>query len=153
MCLYKGSNKMQIASEDIVCYKIIEIYHLPGGDDYRSYFQRTKIELNEPILPGWEVTVLNLNETNHLYGEAVHAYCNIYCDDSDIGWYIKNTEDYPYYSRCNVSIAKVECIIPKGTMFCKGIDDDDNLCYGALEIIPKRVVETIYSHEVLNPQM
>lgn len=144
---------MQIASEDIVCYKIIEIYHLPDGDDYRSYFQHTKIELNEPILAGWEVTAQNLDNANHLYGEVVHAYCSFSCDDSDINWYIENTKDYPYYSRCNVSIAKVECIIPKGTMFCKGIDDDDNLCYGALKIIPKRIVETIYSHEVLNPQV
>lgn len=151
MCLNKGSNQMQIASEDIVCYKIIQIYHKPNGDEYRSYFQHELLTLNMPIkaLVGF-LDADTLNKKCYLYGEVVHAYRDIHCDDSDIDWYIKNTKDYHYFSNCDVSIAKVKCIIPKGTMFCKGFDDDDNLCYGALELIPKEVIEiieTIHRHE------
>lgn len=152
MCLYKGKNKMQTASEDIVCYKLIQIYHLPDGDDYRSYFQHTKIELNKPIVASCPFNIDILNDRDYLYGEVVHAFRNFYCDDSDIDWYIQDTKSRPCFSGCDVSIAKVECIIPKGTMFCKGMDDDDNLCYGALEIIPKRIVKTVYSYGVLNSQ-
>ena len=138
---------MQIASEDIVCYKVIQIYHLPGGDDYRSYFQHAKIELNEPIIAEWDLTTQDLDESVCLYGEVVHAYRNISCDDSDIDWYIYDSKNDPYFSKCDVSIAKVECIIPKGTLFCKGLDDDNNPCYGAKTIVPKQVVEILSTIE------
>ena len=143
---------MQIASEDIICYKLIQIYHRSDGDDYRTYFQHTKIELNEPIIAERYLTIQGLNEREYLDGEVVHAFCDFYCDDSDIDWYIEDTRSCPYFEECNVSIAKVECIIPKGTMFCEGVDEDENPCYGALEIIPKRIVKTVYSYEILNSQ-
>ena len=133
---------MQIASEDIVCYKVIQIYHRSAGDDYRTYFQHTLIELNKPIVASYSYSTDTLNDKKHLYGEVVHAYCDISCDDSDIDWYIHDSKDWPYFM-CDVSIAKVECIIPKGTLFCKGFDDDDNLCYGAKTIIPKQVIEIL----------
>lgn len=142
MCLHR-STYMQVAKKDITCYKLIQIYHFPGGDDYRSYFQNTKIELNKPITAFIDCDADILNRKSWLYGEVVHAYSNIYCDDSCIDWYIQDTRECPHFRECDVSIAKVMCIIPKGTIFCEGVDDDDNPCYGALEIIPKRVIETI----------
>ena len=143
---------MQTASEDIVCYKLIQIYHLPDGDDYRSYFQHAKIELDKPIVAGWVCATQVLDGSRILSGEVVHAYRDVYCDDSDIDWYIEDTVKFPFFSECEVSIAKVKCIIPKGTLFCKGIDDDDNICYGALAIIPKQIVQTIHPYEILNSQ-
>ena len=140
MCLTRTS-RIQVADRDITCYKIIQIYHRPDGDDYRSYYQHAKIELNKAITACEYLDPETTDE--YLHGEVVHAYTDISCDDQDNDWYIYDTKNYPYFSGCNVSIVKVECIIPKGTIFCKGFDDDDNWCYGAAVIIPKRVVEKI----------
>jgi hypothetical protein len=138
MCLNRRS-EIQVADRDITCYKIVNIYHLPGGDDYRSYFQQAKIELNKAITASCYLDPKTTEE--YLHGEVVHAYTDISCDDDDIDWYIYDTRNYPYFRGCNVSIVKVECIIPKGTIFCEGIDNDGNHCYGAAVIIPKRVIE------------
>jgi len=142
---------MQIANEDIVCYKLIQICHRPNGDNYRSYFQHTKLKLNEPItaLDSFH-SVDILSNKRRLYGEVVHAYRYISCDDIDMDFYIRNTASDPRLRGFDVSIAKIECIIPKGTLFCIGYDDDNNPCYGALKIIPKKVIEiisTIRRHE------
>ena len=134
---------MQVAKKDITCYKLIQIYHRPEGDDYRSYFQWTKIELNKPMTPLHDTDSSILNRMNCLSGEVVHAYCKIYCDDSDIDWYIEDTTDSPYSPECDVSIAKIKCIIPKGTKFYEGFDNDGNPCYGAKVIIPQQVIEII----------
>ena len=140
MCLNRRS-EIQVADRDIICYKIVNIYHLPSGDDYRSYFQQAKIELNKAITASCYLDPKTTKE--YLYGEVVHAYTDISCDDDGNDWYICDTRNYPYFRNCNVSIVKVECIIPKGTIFCGGIDDDGNNCYGAAVIIPKRVIEKI----------
>lgn len=136
---------MRAADKDIACYKIIQIYHSPDGDDYRTYFMHTKIELNKPIKAFDYIGACDVNEKSFLSYEVVHAYCKISCDDSDIDWYIEDTRLYPFpsNSKYDVSIAKVKCIIPKGTMFCKGRDDDGNICYGAERIIPVEVIKTI----------
>lgn len=135
---------MQTASEDIVCYKVIQIYHRPDGDDYRTYFQHVHLTLGEPITASTDDNnVQTLTNLRFLYGEVVHAFCDISCDDSDIDWYIEDTRDCPCFSEYDVSIAKVECIIPKGTLFCEGFDDCNIPCYGAKVIIPKKVIETI----------
>ena len=138
MCLIRKS-KIQVADRDITCYKIIQIYHRPDGDDYRSYFQHTKIELNKAIVAS--VYLDPKTKKRDLLGEVVHAYTHISCDDSNIDWYICDTKNYPYFHEYGVSIVKVECIIPKGTIFCEGLDGNDNHCYGAAVIIPKRIIE------------
>lgn len=140
MCLNRKS-EVQIADRDITCYKIIQIYHRTGGDAYRSYFQHAEIELNKAILASNYLDPKTAGK--YLYGQVVHAYVDISCDDDDIDWYIHDTKTDPYFPVCDISIVKIECIIPKGTIFCEGLDDDDNECYGAAVIIPKRVVEKI----------
>jgi hypothetical protein len=140
MCLNRKSN-IQVADKDITCYKIIQIYHRPDGDDYRSYYQHAKIELNKAITACEYLDPETTDEC--LYEEVVHAYIDISCDDNNIDWYIHDTKTYPISSEYDVSIVKVECIIPKGTIFCEGLGGDDNLCYGAAVIIPKRVIEKI----------
>lgn len=140
MCLNRKS-EVQIADRDITCYKIIQIYHRIGGDTYRSYFQHAEIELNKAILASNYLDPKTAEK--YLYGQVVHAYVDISCDDDDIDWYIHDTEIDPYFPGCDISIVKIECIIPKGTIFCEGLDDDENPCYGAAVIIPKRVVEKI----------
>jgi len=140
MCLTRTS-RIQVADRDITCYKIIQIYHFPDGDDYRSYFQHAEIELNKAIVASDYLDPKTTDE--YLYGEVVHAYTDISCDDRDNDWYIYDTKSFPCFPKCDVSIAKVECIIPKGTIICEGIDDDGNDCYGAAVIIPKRVIEEI----------
>jgi hypothetical protein len=140
MCLNRESN-IQVADRDITCYKIVQIYHLPDGDDYRSYFQHAEIELNKAIIASGYLDPKTTDE--YLHGEVVHAYTDISCDDQDKEWYIYDTKSFPYFLGYDVSIVKVECIIPKGTIFCEGLDDDGNDCYGAAVIIPKRVIEKI----------
>lgn len=140
MCLTRTS-RIQIADKDITCYKIIQIYHYLGEDAYRSYFMHAEIELNKAIIAGNYLDPST--DAIRLYGEVVHAYTDISCDDDDIDWYIHDTKTDPYFPKCDVDIVKIECIIPKGTIFCEGLDDDDNECYGAAVIIPRRVVEKI----------
>jgi len=140
MCLTRTS-RIQVADRDITCYKIIQIYHRISGNAYCSYFMHATIELDKAITASCCLDPKTTEE--YLRGEVVHAYTDISCDDDDIDWYIQDTRDNPYFRGCNVSIVKVECIIPKGTIFCEGLDDDDNECYGAAVIIPKRVVEKI----------
>ena len=140
MCLTRTSG-IQVADRDITCYKIIQIYHYLSEDAYRSYFMHATIELDKAITASDYLDPYT--DAKRLYGEVVHAYADISCDDDDIDWYIHDTEIDPYLLGCDVDIVKVECIIPKGTIFCEGLDDDDNPCYGAAVIIPKRVVEKI----------
>ena len=140
MCLTRTSG-IQVADKDITCYKIIQIYHYLGEDAYRSYFMHADIELDKAIIASDYLDPST--DAKRLYSEVVHAYVDISCNDDDIDWYIHDTETDPYLPGCDVDIVKVECIIPKGTIFCEGLDDDDNPCYGAAVIIPKRVVEKI----------
>lgn len=147
MCLHKTS-LMQVAKEDITCYKIIETHHLiRGGIRHQSYFQETEIIFGTPIKAVTERSVEALNRQYILLGEVVHAYMSPYITKEHIDR-LKECTTWCSYTRSKaIDIALVRCTIPKGTLYCTGHDDHLLGNYGALTIIPNeiiRVLTTVY---------
>ena len=139
---------MQVAKEDITCYKIIEAHHLiRGGIRHQSYFQETEITFGTPIKAATECSVQELNRQYILLGEVVHAYVSPDITKEHIDR-LKECTSWCSYSRSKtIDIVLVRCTIPKGTLYCIGYDDHSLDNYGALTIIPNeiiRVLTTVY---------
>lgn len=138
---------MQTASEDIVCYKIIEIYNMRYGKSINlSYYQGTRIVFGKPIKASVESDVRTLNLLQKLDVEVVHAFVEKEFSSITISNLEETTTFFsnPEYKFCeSIDIAVIECTIPKGTYYCKGHDANDRPNYGALTIIPNRIIKKL----------
>lgn len=147
MCLLKTS-PMQVAKEDITCYKIIEIHHLKDGKTVnQSYYQETRITFGTPIKACNEKPIEELDKYNVLDGEVVHAYYDLHSPQERIYQLKECTMSWPHpYSKA-VDIALIECTIPAGTFYCIGKDHHGMSNYGALTIVPNRVIKILATVE------
>lgn len=147
MCLYKTS-PMQVAKEDITCYKVIESHHLmKGGVRHQSYFQENEITFGNPIEAAKKCSTEVLNKMFILGGEVVHAYISPDITKKHIDRLKECTAWCSFTRSKTTDIALVRCTIPKGTLYCIGHDDHSLNNYGALTIIPNeiiRVLATVY---------
>lgn len=138
---------MQVASEDIVCYKIIEIYNMPNGKSINSsYYQGTRIVFGKPIKASVESDIGTLNLLQKLDAEVVHAFVEKEFSSITIANLEETTAFFSkreYKSCKSIDIAVIECTIPKGTYYCEGYDNSGRPNYGALTIIPNRVIKKL----------
>lgn len=147
MCLLKKDNRMQIADKDIICYKIIEIYNMPNGKSINlSYYQGAKIVFGKPIKALVQSDIETLNSLLVLGAEVVHAF--VEKEFSSIT--VSNLEETTtflskreYRSCDSIDIAVIECTIPKGTYYCEGYDSTGRPNYGALTIIPNKIIKKL----------
>ena len=141
MCLYKGLNKMQVAKKDITCYKIIEAYNFKDGNTrYQSYFQETNIVFGSPLEASKKCLIEHLNTISELNEEVVHAFVfNKFSNEMTLR--LKECTEYYGATACeSTDIIVIECTIPKGTWYCLGYDDGLHPNYGALTIVPNKVI-------------
>lgn len=142
---------MQIADEDIICYKIIEIYNMPDGESINSsYFQGTTIVFGKPMKASVESDIETLNSQEILSAEVVHAYVEKTFSSMTISHLEETTTFFSKkeYGSCDsIDIAVIECTIPKGTYYCEGCDANDRPNYGALTIIPNRIIKKLATVE------
>lgn len=143
MCLIK-STKMRVAENDITCYKVIEIHHLKDGRTVnQSYYQETKITFGTPIRALQEEPIEELDKCNVLDGQVVHAYRDSHFIQKRIIQFEECTMSWLHpYSKA-VDIALIECTIPAGTFYCMGVDLHRIPNYGALTIVPNRVIKIL----------
>lgn len=144
MCLHRKGNKMQVATEDITCYKIIEAVHMAYNIiRYKSYFQDAPIEFGKPMKASVERDIKELDMPDVLYGEVVHAF--VYNTFSSMAaLQLKECTTYCGPFNCkSIDIIVIKCTIPKGTYYCKGYDDGMRPCYGATTIIPNEIIKTL----------
>lgn len=138
MCLTTVQTRWLRAKEDIVCYKLLDrdkfynpIYalYVKGITEYQTPFRGTPI--NNEVLEGkkyfrakgWSTFEPGLGGY-HITEGAIHA-----CATEEKAW------DYYKYGSMGNSIFK--CIIPKGTRYAVGIDDD--ICAKKIKFI-KRII-------------
>ena len=142
---------MQIADKDIICYKIIEIYNMPNGKSINSsYYQGTKIAFGKPIKALVQSDIETLNSLQNLGAEVVHAFVEKEFSSMTISNLEETTTFFSKkeYGSCDsIDIAVIECIIPKGTYYCEGYDQNDRPNYGALTIIPNRIIKKLATVE------
>jgi len=148
MCLIR-STKMRVAEQDITCYKVIEIHHLKDGRTVnQSYYQETKITFGTPINASQEEPIEELNKCKALDGQVVHAYRNLYSPQERINQLMECTISWPHPYSKSVDIALIECTIPAGTFYCMGVDLYRMPNYGALTIVPNRVIKILATIDV-----
>lgn len=141
MCLHRKGNKMQVADEDITCYKIIEAVHMPYEiTKYKSYFQDTEIVFGTPIEAAFKLDIEELDMPEVLSGEVVHAFVYKTFSSTKVA-HLKECTTYCGPFNCKaIDIIVIECTIPKGTYYCRGYDEGLTPCYGALTIIPNKII-------------
>ena len=132
---------MQTASEDIVCYKIVEII----DGEIKSYYQQSRIELDVPIKASNPRSISYMNSTGELTDEVVHSYK----EPKFSAGYITTLKvmSLGYHNirimkGHKVSLAILECIIPRGTLYCTNRPTySRNLAeYGSVKLIPKKII-------------
>lgn len=148
MCLLK-STKMRVAEQDITCYKVIEIHHLKDGRTVnQSYYQETKITFGTPIKASQEEPIEELNKHKALDGQVVHAYRDSHFHQERTNQFMECTIAWPHPYSKTVDIALIECTIPAGTFYCMGIDLHRIPNYGALTIVPNKVIKILATIDV-----
>lgn len=141
MCLYKGKNEMQTASEDIVCYKVVEIVN----GKIRSYYQQTPIKLNVPIEASRKENKFVMDACRTLTVEVVHSYKDKDLSESDMRHFILLSKGYHVLRLMDgykISVAVLKCVIPKGTLYCSNILRTRSSIpeYGSVVLIPKEII-------------
>lgn len=141
MCLYKGLNEMQTASEDIVCYKIVEII----DGKIKSYFQQSQIKLNVPIEASNPCSASDMNVTTKLTDEVVHSYKEPNFSDeyiTDLKIMSVGYHNIHLMQGHKVKLAVLECVIPKGTLYCTNLLTYSGRLaeYGSVKLIPKKII-------------
>lgn len=138
---------MQIADKDIICYKIIEIYNMSDGKSINSsYYQGAKIVFGKPIKALVQSDIETLNSLLVLGAEVVHAFVEKEFSSITVSNLEETTAFFSkreYKSCKSVDIAVIECTIPKGTHYCEGYDNVGRPNYGALTIIPNRIIKKL----------
>lgn len=120
MCLYTYDKKPLIAKEDIICYKAVE--YNPELDTYNTPFQRTDITEYVKNKTIWrdssevQRTVADVD----IFGKSLY--------ETGIG-YIHALRGP--YGRALYHVYK--CIIPKGTEYYIGLNDD--ICARAIQFV------------------
>lgn len=152
MCLYKNQNVHKIAEEDIVCYKIVVRDKKTG--ELCSYWHKVPIRLDEPIIAKLSEYVKRdlsrIDKPLVLRAEVVHTYRDCVLDSvylnmiaDDIKWWTTTLLH---------EVVMIECIIPKGTIYIENCPnkhklhtprDNDFAQYGALCVIPKRIIRVL----------
>lgn len=162
MCLITKTPKVQVAEEDIVCYKVLK--RLDEKNRYATPYMRARLTVTPdsvqhpdsdvyPIYeatkeqPGNLPTVLfdavclgyinpyRINDTYLLYVEDgfIHTYRDVACKSAEI------TINQVTIS----SVASVcECIIPKGTEYVEGVTPHGSIGYASRSIVYKKELFT-----------
>lgn len=122
MCLISETNQPTIATEDIVCYKIITPENrTPCTNTHVNILHRLGVK---PFKAKGDI-IINISASGRYYnieGGMIHTFCNlnytlIHADNFAIG--------FPIY----------ECIIPKGTEYFVSSDEEE---YCSKKIIFKK---------------
>ena len=140
---------MRVAEQDITCYKVIEIHHLKDGRTVnQSYYQETRITFGTPIKALQEEPIEKLNKCKALDGQVVHAYRSSRSPQKLTKQLKECTISWPHpYSKAIV-IALIECTIPAGTFYCTGVDLHEMRNYGALTIVPNKIIKILATIDV-----
>ena len=139
MCLYrKLSDKLSIASKDIVCYKVVVVPY-----DVRHKFKTKLLRLlhlwkhYETFFMNTEITIGSTVIAQPVSTERVLAHMDKYQDIIEGGFihsYQKKKDAKRFQKsrayRCDV----VKCIIPKGTYYFIGFDVDFIQQYASTQI-------------------
>lgn len=143
MCLKIGrKDKAQIAEEDIVCYKILEV---EGKDE-----NQTLIPLFHPYKPNGPKNIYTLGERNPKI--TLKPRPCIY----DYQHYNINEGYHSYRSApvCCLGIRPyeviVECFIPKGSEYYVGRDSAGTKGYTSEELVVKSIIERFTNQKVID---
>lgn len=130
MCLISNYPELKVATEDIVCWKIL--YYNPRSG-YETPFQHQKVP--KSVVFGEEPFVADENDSvivglrtdgNFDYNAGViHTYV------------LKYQADYWTYLSMDHLF---ECRIPKGTLFVEGVDSSGDCCFASKKIVFVRKV-------------
>ena len=145
MCLCRDlkTDKLKQATEDIVCYKCVQVPYekwfkiktwvlrkLKRITHYQTYFTDDEVIIGrafiaKPILSQYDLDRVNLYE-DCLEGGFIHSFVN--------------KKDAREFARTRYYIDVVECIIPKGTYYFEGINSDDTEGYASTQIKYVKVI-------------
>lgn len=138
MCLVikKGCN-IEVADEDIICWKVIATSTLKGHEDkWLAPIRETEHVFEKTLIACDSLTRLHFEPTDTMPGEdekdyieeGFHAFIDMVVADL-----------HAYYSPCVRTV--VQCTIPKGAQYCLG----DSLDIVANKIIVhKNIVDVLY---------
>lgn len=126
MCLFKKSRIPKIAIKDIVVYKVLNVYKHDGKKYYETYVRDFPVNLNETVKGVFRIDSFLISLFSDIIEDGyIHSYTNLKRAKSEC--IIKN--------RC-----VVKCIIPKGTLYWEGYEDElasRKLKYNKI-IVPER---------------
>lgn len=148
MCLNRNTqdNPLMIADRDIECFKVVRIlrkdrdkrktrilYRLRLLKHFKTFFQESPITIGKtvkasPVFDKDELDVINARRTTLNRG-FIHSYKNPEDAQEALGWF-KYT-------------ILVKCIIPKGTYYFTGKDDDGNDNYASCAIKYVKVIKCL----------
>lgn len=113
MCIYnRNKPTLKIAEEDIICYKLVNIYYKPISWFTRIFRKKPKLAYFSSFARGYKYKLGKLEVTNL---EEFHTVFKC-CFASGGG----------FYSYDMAIFGNVKCIIPKGAKYYAVIDDDSN---------------------------
>ena len=127
MCLaVNKTQRVKVAKEDIICYKVVRRYKKVDHNEYETPYRDQPIELGgfydeSDNLMDIEYACGALDDWDgdtykSVRGNAFHSFANL----KDAKW---EARDWGYYKEKGVEdMIVVECIIPKGARYYKGIN-------------------------------
>lgn len=140
MCLNRQlTDKLSIASEDIVCYKVVAVpydirhkfktkllrlFHL--WKRYETYFMDEPITIGSTVTARPILTEPVLKHVDKYETEIEEGFIHSYQKKEDAKHFQKSRA----YNRCDT----IKCIIPKGTYYFTGKNGDCSLGYASTQI-------------------
>lgn len=126
MCLFKGKHKVQIADDDIECYKVLQF-------NLRSIYYNWQYELNKLYSKKWDEEFIEYANTHReLGGNLFHACLS---KEMCITLYGLSYDQLTDDAQLDETQILVKCIIPKGSRYYKGSSKE----IGAEQIIIKEI--------------
>lgn len=118
MCLYMGTNHIEIANEDIVCYKVVLDYKTMW---YGPFHSVCHYKFNTPVRAD--------KQKDFGYGYGFEKLCKLSSDGSGeicegFHSYLHKHDAVSLVSKFKTGHFVKTCIIPKGTEYCMGEHDD-----------------------------
>lgn len=130
MCLKTNTCHPYYATEDIICYKVVyrkDNKHVTSQFYCFEYRLGRKYKIYRIIETGWLLESLKPFRD----GETINYYVNK-------GYHSYATPEIAKdVNRCQCSLVVVRCIIPKGSLFFKSIDNEQycSNCIKIMEVI------------------
>jgi len=172
MCLYSKTGKLEVAEKDLDCYKVVckskfvefdefGLGIIPWISPIKKFFKRLRRSryftpyqqkrITNSVIKGNENLIA---EGNEVIEDPRYSWNNTYSVSEGfihsfrgLSVILKHFENASLFmSRDDKSYELYKCVIPKGTTYISGVDNDGVTCYASKEIkfvekIAERLIE------------